>query len=294
MIVEKHAAAAPLLSITMPTRNRPGLSERALGSVLHAMAPVAEHVEITVSDGSSDEATGQVVQRLLTGWPGGHRYVRNQPALELTANMNRAVELARGAWVQQLDDDDYLLPGAGMAMINAIRAVGPDEAVLVFGAEIVDAAGLRQREQRFLRERYLTPRQALRAGGCNNTVFERVSPRDPGLVPFKSRRRAAGAWPPPPLLRPPHRGAGQGLLRPPHHRLAAGRAAACRLPAGLLRQRRPRRPGRSPAPGCTCRGGAGTSAPTGGTSAGCPPDTPPSGQRHRSRSWCSRGWPGSC
>jgi glycosyltransferase involved in cell wall biosynthesis len=161
MITGSHMAA-PLLSITMPTRNRPGLFERALGSVLRAMAPVAEQVEITVSDGSDDEATGQVAQRLLTGWPGGHRYVRNQPALELTANMNRAVELASGVWVQQLDDDDYLLPGAGMAMINAIRTAGPDEAVLVFGAEIVDAAGVRQREQRFLRERYLTPREALR------------------------------------------------------------------------------------------------------------------------------------
>jgi glycosyltransferase involved in cell wall biosynthesis len=154
--------ARPLLSITMPTRNRAELLERALGSVLRAMAPVAAQVEVTVSDGSDDDASGQVVHRLMDGWPGGCRYVWNRPALGLTQNMNRSVELASGEWVQQLDDDDGLLPGAGPAMIEAIDAAGADEAVLVFGAEIVNEHGMRRRAQRFRRERYLEPRQALR------------------------------------------------------------------------------------------------------------------------------------
>jgi glycosyltransferase involved in cell wall biosynthesis len=152
----------PLLSITMPTRNRAELLEGALASVLEAMAPVASHVEVTVSDGSDDDAAGQVVQRLLTGWPGGYRYLWNRPALALTENMNRSVELASGRWVQQLDDDDRMLPGAGPPMIEAIRAAPADEAVLVFGAEIVNQHGVRQRAQRFRRQRYLEPRQALR------------------------------------------------------------------------------------------------------------------------------------
>jgi glycosyltransferase involved in cell wall biosynthesis len=103
-----------------------------------------------------------VVHRLLAGWPGGYRYVHNQPPLELTQNMNRSVELASGEWVQQLDDDDGLLPGAGPAMIDAIEAAGDGEAVLVFGAEIVNQHGARQRKQRFRRERYLGPSEALR------------------------------------------------------------------------------------------------------------------------------------
>lgn len=152
----------PLLSITMPTRNRAELLERALGSVLEAIGPVAGQVEVTVSDGSDGDATGRVVHRLLASWPGGYRYLHNRPALELTRNMNRSVELASGEWVQQLDDDDRLLPGAGQAMIGAIEAAGDGEAVLVFGAEIVDQHGARQREQRFRRERYLRPEEALR------------------------------------------------------------------------------------------------------------------------------------
>ena len=146
----------------MPTRNRPGLLERALRSVVRAVAPVAEHIEVAVSDGSDDGATGDVVQRVLTDWPTGYRYVWNRPALSLVENMNRAVEISTGQWVMQLHDDDYLLPGAGEAMLDAIRRATPGESVLLFGVHIVDIGGVRRREQTFRRERYLEPREALR------------------------------------------------------------------------------------------------------------------------------------
>ena len=152
----------PLLSVTMPTRNRPELLERALRSVVSAVEPVAGQVEVAVSDGSDGEASGAVVSRLLTGWPGSHRYVWNQPPLPLVENMNRAIEISTGQWVMQLDDDDYLLPGAGKAMLDVIQRVGPAEAVLLFGVEIVDRDGVRRREQRFRHERYLEPKEALR------------------------------------------------------------------------------------------------------------------------------------
>jgi glycosyltransferase involved in cell wall biosynthesis len=154
--------ARPVLSITMPTRNRPELLERALRSLVTAMAPVAEHVEITVSDGSDADASGRVVERVLGAWPGGHRYVWNRPALTLVENMNRAAELATGEWVQQLDDDDLMLPECGQPMIDVLRRATPHEQVLVFGAHIVDASGAKQREQTFEREQYLSPREALR------------------------------------------------------------------------------------------------------------------------------------
>jgi glycosyltransferase involved in cell wall biosynthesis len=154
--------ARPVLSVTMPTRNRPELLERALRSLVTAMAPVAEHVEITVSDGSDADASGRVVERVLGAWPGGHRYVWNRPALTLVENMNRAAELATGEWVQQLDDDDLMLPECGQPMIDVLRRATPDEQVLVFGAHIVDASGAKQREQTFEREQYLSPREALR------------------------------------------------------------------------------------------------------------------------------------
>jgi glycosyltransferase involved in cell wall biosynthesis len=154
--------SGPVLSITMPTRNRPELLERALRSLVAAMAAVAEHVEVTVSDGSDTDAGGRVVERLLHDWPGGHRYVWNQPALTLVENMNRAAELATGEWAQQLDDDDLMLPGCGRPMVDRLRRTAPGEQVLIFGAHIVDGDGGTRREQTFQRERYLPPREALR------------------------------------------------------------------------------------------------------------------------------------
>jgi glycosyltransferase involved in cell wall biosynthesis len=152
----------PALSITMPTRNRPELLERALRSVVRAVTPVAQHVEVAVSDGSDDGTTGDVVKRILTDWPAGYRYVWNRPALSLVENMNRAVEISNGRWVMQLDDDDYLLDGAGAAMLDAIRRGAPSESVLMFGVQIVDGDGVRRRQQTFPREQFLEPKEALR------------------------------------------------------------------------------------------------------------------------------------
>jgi glycosyltransferase involved in cell wall biosynthesis len=163
----------PLLSITMPTRNRPALLERALSSVVRAVAPVADEIEVAVSDGSDDGATGDVVARILTGWPAGYRYVWNRPPLSLVENLNRAVEISTGQWVVQLHDDDYLLPGAGAAMLDAIQRAGSGESALLFGVQIVDIDGVRRREQNFRRERYLEPRQALRRL-LRNSSFVRV------------------------------------------------------------------------------------------------------------------------
>jgi len=153
--------ARPVLSVAMPTRNRPELLERALGSVLDAARPVAGRVEVTVSDGSTDDASGRVVRRLLTDWPGGYRYVWNRPALNLPGNINRAIGLGTGVWVLQLHDDDYLLPGAGAAILDTIDQMGPGERVLLFGAEIVDEHGTRRRRQTFRSEQYLEPATAL-------------------------------------------------------------------------------------------------------------------------------------
>jgi glycosyltransferase involved in cell wall biosynthesis len=171
------AGPAPVLSITMPTRNRPALFERALGSVIKATASVVEHIEITVSDGSDDDATGKVAERLLASWPGRHRYVWNRPGLALVDNLNRAIELATGDWIQQLHDDDYLLPDAGAAMLEAVHRTGEDERVLLFGVKIVDSDGVAMRERSFRQERHLEPAEALRRLLSNSSFV-----RQPAMV----------------------------------------------------------------------------------------------------------------
>lgn len=179
----------PLLSITMPTRNRPELFERALTSVVRAMEPVAAEVEIAVSDGSSDEASGRVVERLLAGWPGGHCYVWNRPALDMVQNLNRALELGHGTWVHQLHDDDYLLPGAGL-MVDALRAAtAARERVVLFGVRIVDVHGTPRHRQRRLPAGHLDPAAALRRL-MGNSSFVRL----PGVVVHREAYEQVGRF----------------------------------------------------------------------------------------------------
>ena len=182
---------SPVLSIAIPTRNRPELLERALRSLVTAMEAVAGQVEITVSDGSDTDAAGLVVERLLSGWPGGHRYVRSRPALPMIENMNRAAELATGEWVQMLCDDDLMLPGCGQPMIDGLRGAAVGEQVVVFGGHIVDADGVKRREQTFDRERYLPPREALRRLLRNSSFV-----REPMVVVRRAALREAGMFAP--------------------------------------------------------------------------------------------------
>jgi hypothetical protein len=173
----------------MPTRNRPDLLERALGSLIEATRPVAEQVEVTVSDGSDDEASGQVVRRVLADWPGGHRYVWNRPALDLPGNMNRATSLATGEWILQFHDDDHLRPGAGRTVLDAVGRTRPGERALLFGVEIVDLGGTVRGRQTFRRERYLEPTQALRRV-LRNSSFVRL----PAVVVHRAAFEELGGY----------------------------------------------------------------------------------------------------
>jgi glycosyltransferase involved in cell wall biosynthesis len=185
------SGSPPLLSITMPTKDRPQLLSRALASVGRAVGPDADRVELTVSDGSADEASAQALDHFLTGWAGGHRYIHNRPPLPLVDNMNRAIELASGEWIMQLDDDDYLMPGACAAMLEAIRGARAEEAVLLFGVDIVNGDGERNRTQRFRREQYLEPAEALERLLRNSSFV-----REPAVVVRRSALDREGLFDP--------------------------------------------------------------------------------------------------
>ena len=159
---EPHATA-PLLSIAMPTRNRPGLLERALGSVVQAVAPVAEHIEVAVSDGSDDGATGDVVrtgpERLARGVP-----VRLEPAV---AEHGREHEPCRGDLHRRVGHAARRrrLPAAGRGCGHARRDPPGGtraRACCCSGSTSWTSTACAGAQQTFRRERYLEPREALR------------------------------------------------------------------------------------------------------------------------------------
>jgi glycosyltransferase involved in cell wall biosynthesis len=188
---QQAPASRPLLSITMPTKDRPELLSRALTSVGRAVGPDADRVELTVSDGSADDSSAEAVDRFVAGWAGPHRYVHNRPPLPLVENMNRAIELSSGEWVMQLDDDDYLLPGACAAMLEAIRGARPEEAVLLFGVDIVNGDGLRTHTRGFRREQYLEPAEALERLLRNSSFV-----REPAVVVRRTALESDGLFDP--------------------------------------------------------------------------------------------------
>ncbi len=111
----KESNPDPSVSVVIPTRNRAGLIMDAVHSAL-AQGPVVGEV-IVVDDGSTDE-TPALLARVADGRLRVFREGGNGPA----AARNRGWRAARGPWIQFLDSDDMLSPGALDALLALARA----------------------------------------------------------------------------------------------------------------------------------------------------------------------------
>jgi glycosyltransferase involved in cell wall biosynthesis len=150
----------PVLSICIPTYHRPELFERALRSAMTTRGPI-DRVELIVSDNSTEDDTEAVAHRLLSGWSGRARYVRNRPGVGAEPNFNRCIELSTGRFVLILHDDDYLLPQGVDRILRAIDRAAERDRVLLFGVHVVDENERLRRRQRHRKDRRLSPGTAL-------------------------------------------------------------------------------------------------------------------------------------
>jgi glycosyltransferase involved in cell wall biosynthesis len=107
----------PLVTICIPTYNRPVLVREAVDSALGQSYPA---IEVIVSDDSQDDRTKQALADVLA--VGGVRYVQNKPALRQAGNVNQLFDLARGELLVLLHDDDLLLPDAVVVLANCFNA----------------------------------------------------------------------------------------------------------------------------------------------------------------------------
>ena len=108
--------ALPLVSIMIPTYNRPKFFELALQSALRQKY---ENLEIIVCDNSTDDRTEALIEKYL----GDPRlcYHRNRTAQTKEENFVPFEHLARGEYLQWLMDDDILLDGKIEKMMQAFR-----------------------------------------------------------------------------------------------------------------------------------------------------------------------------
>ena len=132
-----------LVSVIIPTYNRPDYLREAVESVLAQTYPSTE--VLIIDDGSSDEGTTtkSALQPYLSG---NHQtpkvtylYQKNGG---LVCAVNRGLTLARGEYIQRLDDDDRLLPekiARSVEVFQARLAVG----LVATGYHHIDATGKR-------------------------------------------------------------------------------------------------------------------------------------------------------
>ncbi len=110
-MIPKSPAVEPrsgvLLSICVPTRDRPELLLRNLRAVLSQITP-GDPVEVLVSDNSEGSATAEAVSELVRQGA-AIAYAQNVPSVSMSNNHNLLIERAQGEYILFVHDDDYLL-----------------------------------------------------------------------------------------------------------------------------------------------------------------------------------------
>jgi glycosyltransferase involved in cell wall biosynthesis len=134
---KEPAHSHPLVSVVVPTRNRPDFLCRALQSILAQTYPAIEI--LVVNDGGVD------VQELITcvDRNGMIRYFNLPKTVERSAARNLALCLARGHYIAYLDDDDRYYPNHVATLVNHLQKTGSQVAYTVarrVTADVVDGA----------------------------------------------------------------------------------------------------------------------------------------------------------
>lgn len=98
---------SPLISIVIPTWNRPALVARLVGLI--NVADVGEDLEIVVVDNDSKQENWTQLQQVASAHKNVRLY-RNSVNIGMTPNWNKAIEYARGEWIGFMCDDDMFKP----------------------------------------------------------------------------------------------------------------------------------------------------------------------------------------
>lgn len=123
----------PVVTIVIPTHNRPSLLLRAARSALAQSEPAIE--VIVIDDGSDVPARIEIFDPRL-------RLLRNHDSIGVCAARNLGLQHARGQYVAFLDDDDELMPTMVASSLNAIRVSRlPHPVASIGGIELQSESG---------------------------------------------------------------------------------------------------------------------------------------------------------
>lgn len=121
----------PLVSICIPTYNRPGYLSRAVASCL---AQTYKNFEVIITDNSTNDDT----KKLAATWTDPRvRYYSNNGNIGATESANRALSMATGKYVKFLMDDDLIKPRALELMVKAMEE-NPSVAIATSPMDLID------------------------------------------------------------------------------------------------------------------------------------------------------------
>lgn len=126
----------PLVSILIPTHNRPDYAELALQS---ALAQTYENIEIIINDNSEDTLTQQRFAPYLTHYP--HIHYARIPGCDAMENFQHCYMRAKGEYINYLMDDDLFHPEKIQKMMSFMLAK-PSIGLVTSFRQLIDANGV--------------------------------------------------------------------------------------------------------------------------------------------------------
>jgi glycosyltransferase involved in cell wall biosynthesis len=111
------------VTVVMPCYNGSDFIATALDS---AIAQTHKPVQIVVVDDGSKDASAAFVRQYIAHHPGFNIELIQQPNKGEPAARNTGIRAARGAWVAQLDTDDWWEPEKLEKQVAAAQTAGPD------------------------------------------------------------------------------------------------------------------------------------------------------------------------
>ena len=121
----------PLVSVCIPTYNRPEYVRRAVESCLRQTHP---HFEIIITDNSTNDDSADMAAKWTD--PRIH-YYKNDGNVGPVVSSNRAVSLATGKYIKFLMDDDLLKPRCLQLMVKGLEE-NPTAGVAMAPMDLID------------------------------------------------------------------------------------------------------------------------------------------------------------
>lgn len=150
----------PLVSVYIPTKNRPQMLQRAIDSVLSQTYP---KIEIVISDDGSTDNTPELVQNLQKKYS-NIVYLREEHSKGACHARNKAIQAASGKFITGLDDDDRFTPER---LAEFVAAWHPNDSFLC-------AQSFNYNGSKLIPSRYYGRQISMAEIGCRNVVGNQI------------------------------------------------------------------------------------------------------------------------